>query len=187
MFIFSAVILATGVWQEQFNMTGWLRVVLMKERTVMTTFSRDTMKWLMMSLQNDSRKMRDTGELFTKSDAYQGEQCNVQHITLLESSSCRRSHCKSGNNYIKITRLYIISRMQLFPVSYHSVFLVVTVFWSSPCLEKLEIIQNLNGKIFKRHGVCCREATTTFWDSCAIYFLYIDTFGYEIAACYGEI
>lgn len=44
MFIFSAVILATGVWQEQFNMTGWLRVVLMKEGTVMTTFSRDTMK-----------------------------------------------------------------------------------------------------------------------------------------------
>lgn len=44
-FIFSAVILAqTGAWQEQFGMTGWLRVVLMEEGMVMTTFSTDNMK-----------------------------------------------------------------------------------------------------------------------------------------------
>lgn len=64
--VFSAVTLTqAGVLQVQFQMTGLLRAVLLEERTATAVRSTHIVKWFMMGLQNEHRKVTGTMKSFT--------------------------------------------------------------------------------------------------------------------------
>lgn len=165
-------------------MTGLLRAVLLEERTAMAVFSRDIVKWFMMGLQNEHRKVTGTVKSFTWG--------------LTHNSGSYATGSTSPHLSLPYTEEFIVSLIALTLKTqdsafyteennflFHHVFLVLTVFSFSHWLEKL--IQNLTRKLVGTLGCCVAESWPWLAEIMSHLLLNIGTFAWEIAAYCGEI